>query len=358
MLVSVVIKTRDEAARLRLVLASLARQTVPLVGPGDRVPDAGLCAEVIVVNDGSRDGTAGVLEEGLLPLRAVHLNPGRGRSAAANAGAAAARGDVLLFLDGDTLAGPELVERHARLLQGGPAYGRGETYHLRCTRFFLDPETGSPMPGCEARVHRTGAELARSLVTRDQIASRFAEVESRARPGLYPGAGPQRLFELEWDALRNHPDLQVLWMAASGQNASVRRADFESAGGFDERLTINEHRELAFRLQEAGVRVRPVPGARTYHLTHRTGWRDPLAERDWERTFYRAHPCLAVKLMSVFWLSLAGDGSLPPAARILSLPAMDAAARGGTGVDFDALRRSHPALGALECSEVPAGARP
>ncbi len=358
MLVSVVIKTRDEAARLRLVLASLARQTVPLVGPGDRVPDAGLCAEVVVVNDGSRDGTAGVLGEGQLPLRAVHLSPGRGRSAAANAGAAAARGDVLVFLDGDSLAGPDLVERHARVQRAGRAFGRGETYHLRCTRFFLDPETGTPMPGCEAQVRRMGAELARNLVTREQVATRFAEVEARGRPGLYPGAGPRRLFELEWDALQNHPDLQVLWMAAAGQNASVRRADFESAGGFDERLTINEHRELAFRLQEAGVRVRPVPGARSYHLTHRTGWRDPLADRDWERTFFRAHPCPAVKLMSVFWLGLAGDDSLPPAARIPSLPAMDAAARGETGVDFDAVRRAHPALGDLEDSEFPAGARP
>jgi hypothetical protein len=155
------------------------------------------------------------------------------------------------------------------------------------------------------------------------------------------------LFELEWDALQNHPDLAVIWMSAAGHNASVPRRDFEKAGGFDERLTINEHRELAFRLQEAGTRVRPAPGARSYHLTHRSGWRDPLADRDWERIFYQRHPCAAVKLMSIFWVSLAENDSLPKAARLNSLVEMDKAARGETDVDFEAVRESHPLLGSL-----------
>src|SRR5262249_39870699 len=147
--------------------------------------------------------------------------------------------------------------------------------------------------------------------------------EARAQPGLYPGAGPRRLFELEWDALENHPHLGVIWMAASAHNASLRRQDFTLVGGFDERLTINEHREPAFSPHQAGVPVRAVRGARSYHLTHRPGWRDPLTEGQWEKIFYAAHPCLAVKLMSIFWLSLGGDSGIPCAARILSLPQMD-----------------------------------
>jgi glycosyltransferase involved in cell wall biosynthesis len=354
MLVSVIVRTKDEAGRLRLTLASLSRQTVPVVAPGSGVPAGKTAAEVIVVNDGSADRTPAVLEEAPaeLPLRVVHHPRCRGQSAASNAGAWLAEGDVLLFLDGDAPANPAAVALHAQTHTGDPVVGRGECYHLRCTRFFQDPETGSPRPGQEEHVRRLGADLARHLVTRRQVLDRFEEIEDRAQPGIYPGAGPRKLFELEWDALRNHPGLGVLWMAASGHNLSVRRRDFEAVGGFDERLPLNEHRELAFRLAERGIPLVAVPGARTYHLTHRTGWRDPLEETDWERIFYEAHPCLAVKLMAVFWMSIGGK-SLPEEARITSLPQLDGIVRRGAAVDYDVLRQAHPRLAVLGGSPGP-----
>ncbi len=131
-------------------------------------------------------------------------------------------------------------------------------------------------------------------------------------------------------------------MAAAGHNFSVRRAHFEAVGGFDPRLTINEHRELALRLQKSGVRLRPVHGAKTYHLTHRSGWRDPLHDRQWEQIFYEAHPIRAVKLMSLFWSSLAEDNAIPVEHRILSLPEMEAAAKNAAGVEYDALSERLP----------------
>ena len=82
-----------------------------------------------------------------------------------------------------------------------------------------------------------------------------------------------------------------------------------------------------------------VEGARSYHLTHRSGWRDPLRETGWEAAFYAAHPIAAVKLLAVFWASLSPASALPAAeARIGSLPALEAAARGDNGVDYDAAR--------------------
>jgi GT2 family glycosyltransferase len=334
MKVSVVIRSRDEADRLRLVLTSLSRQTTP--------------AEVIVVNDASADQTSAVLAAAVhqVDLRVINHTEPRGRAGATNAGARAATGDILVFFDGDTLAHPEVVSRHAAVHAGeARTVGRGETFHLRGTRFLRDPETATPRADEEARIARlTPAERAALQVTRDQVINDFRAIDRRAEPGIYPGAGPRLLYELEMDAIRHHPDCAVLWAAACGCNLSVRREDFLRLGGFHEGLDINEHRELALRLCQDGARMLPVDGARSYHLTHRSGWRDPLQETTWEERFYRAHPILAVKLLNVFWASLSARSPIPPAAQIKSLPELEIAARGDNGIDYDAVRRLIPGL--------------
>jgi glycosyltransferase involved in cell wall biosynthesis len=256
MLASVIVRSHNEAPRLRLTLASLAAQTEP--------------AEIVVVDDGSSDDTPAVVAEwaGQTPVVAVRNASARGGSSASNLGALRASGDILIFLDGDTLA-------------------------------------------------------------------------ARAQPGVYPGTDPRALFALEMDALRAHPDCPALWAAASGSNQSVARAPFLDVGGFDPELSINEHRELALRLCRAGLRMSAADGARTYHMIHRSGWRDPLVERDWEEQFYRAHPISEVPLLSVLWGSLAA-GSMRQAARIESIPALFEAARQCDGVvGVDAVREAH-----------------
>ena len=337
MMVSVVVRSKDEADRLRLTLTSLACQTAP--------------AEVIVVDDGSTDHTRDVLAEASawLSLRVVsHATP-RGRAGAANAGAAVAAGGLLLFIDGDTLAHPELVQRHAALHDAcAGVVGRGETFHLRDTRFLKDPEAGTPRPGEETRLALLPPqELLRLRVTRRDVIENFAAIERRAQPGIYPGAGPRRLYELEMEALHHHPECEVLWAAACGANFSVRAEDFRNVGGFDEGLDLNEHRELALRLCRNGARMAPVAGARTYHLTHRSGWRDPLQETAWEAAFYAAHPIPSVKLLSVFWAGFSASRRVPTEARIDSLPGLAVASRAGSDFDHDAVRRLVPGLSVL-----------
>jgi hypothetical protein len=256
----------------------------------------------------------------------------------------------VLFLDGDTLAAPDVVARHAEAHGlGGRRIVRGETWHLRCTRPFLDPETGAPQPAEAARVARMpAAELARSLVTRRQIAEGFDEIAARGQPGIYPGFGPRRLFELEMEALNAHPDCPVLWAAAAGSNQSVAREIFLQSGGFHPRLSINEHRELALRLCQAGCRMAGTT-ARTYHMIHRSGWRDPLVDRDWEELFFAAHPTPAVALMSVLWASLAEPCDLPVAARITTLPQLAAAAERCAAVaGREAMLQAHHRWASLE----------
>jgi hypothetical protein len=230
--------------------------------------------------------------------------------------------------------------------------GRGERFHIRSTRFLQDPETGAPRRGEEARLAGMSPdERARLTVTRADVLADFASIARRAEPGVYPGSGPRLLQAIEIEALRAHPDCTVLWAAACGSNLSVPRNIFLRVGGFDEAIDINEHRELALRLCRHGARMTFAEGAHDIHLTHRVGWRDPLVDTRWERTFYEAHPILAVKLLSVFWASIAPGTTIPPAARIASLPELEIAARGDNGVDYDAVRRL---IGALP--ELPARA--
>jgi glycosyltransferase involved in cell wall biosynthesis len=336
--VSVVIRSKDEADRLRLTLASLEGQMVD--------------SEIIVVDDGSGDHTSEILLEASrhLPLTIIRHATPQGRSAASNAGARQARGEVLLFLDGDTLAGPDFIAQHAALhgaIRG--AVGRGDTRHLRCTRLLRDPDRGVPWAEqAGAASQRPPAELDLMRVTIDQVRHEFQEIERRATPGIYPGASPRRLYDLEMETLLHAPDCGVLWSASSGSNQSVRRDAFLDAGGFNERLDNNEHRELALRLEQKGNRIRLVSGARTYHLTHRSGWRDPLKETAWEGEFLKAHPVPAVALLAVFWASLSPASPIPPECRINSLLELARAAQDRRGVDYDAARRSidFPPLGA------------
>ncbi|MEM7309787.1 MAG: glycosyltransferase [Planctomycetota bacterium] len=87
---------------LRECLESLCRQQL---APGT--------FEVVLVDDGSSDGTAEMLADLDYPVPVRHLRrPNGGLSAARNTGLAVARGELVLFINDDTIAFPDLVERH------------------------------------------------------------------------------------------------------------------------------------------------------------------------------------------------------------------------------------------------------
>ena len=322
MTISVIIITRDERPRLRLCLTSLARQTV----------DWQRDAELIIVDDGSIPAVGAAEIPASLPTpRVIRHERSRGRSAARNAGAGLASGDRLLFLDGDVLLSPEASARHAGL--GPNELGRGEQRHLRGTRFFRDPRSGEPWPGKESLVRSLG-DLSSRLVTEQMIEQLpFEHWVERSEPAIYPGAAPRRLYELEMSALRARSTPYAEWMAAAGHNFSVPRALFEDVGGFNEEVSLNEHRELALRMCRRGARVRSVEGAISIHITHREGWRDPLATDDgWQTVFARHHP-LETQVLLRFWRSLAADRSIAPGERVLTLEAADALLRQRTRPD-------------------------
>ena len=106
-LVTVVITTHDRHELLAESLASVLAQDWPRL-------------EVVVVDDASRDSTWAWLEQCADPrVKPLRLNVNTGFPGARNAGLAAARGELVLFLDDDDLLLPTAVRRLAAVLVNG-----------------------------------------------------------------------------------------------------------------------------------------------------------------------------------------------------------------------------------------------
>ena len=102
MQLSIIIPTHNRAATLPRTLQALARQTV-----------ASVDYQVILVADGCEDGTAELVRRLTLPYQITLLEQDAvGAATARNRGAAAATAPLLLFLDDDMEALPELIEAH------------------------------------------------------------------------------------------------------------------------------------------------------------------------------------------------------------------------------------------------------
>jgi glycosyltransferase involved in cell wall biosynthesis len=127
--VSVVIPCYNGARFLRATLGSVLAQTH-------------LSCEVIVVDDGSTDDSAGVAESFGPPVRVIR-QPNQGESVARNRGIDEAQGEWIAFLDADDVWLPEKTERQL--------HGMASDTRASCTgyfRFDQDPTTrfGSTAP--------------------------------------------------------------------------------------------------------------------------------------------------------------------------------------------------------------------
>ena len=106
-----------------------------------RVPELGIETEILFVEGGSTDDTAGAVERVIVdhPERDISLltQPGRGKGDAVRSGFAAAKHDVLMILDGDLSVRPEdLPKFYAALIDGRAELVNG-------SRLVYDVEPGA-----------------------------------------------------------------------------------------------------------------------------------------------------------------------------------------------------------------------
>jgi hypothetical protein len=172
--------------------------------------------ETIVVDDGSRDGTAEFVASGFPWVKLLRLAPS-GLSAARNAGAAVAGGAFLAFTDDDCAPDREWLLRLGRVLADG--------------RFAAAGGPNLPPP-----------------------AQNWREAVVAAAPGA---PSHVLLDDVEAEHL-------------PGCNLAVSKAAFDAVGGFDPRFhTAGDDVDFCWRLRDAGYRLGFSPGAFVWH------WRRP-----------------------------------------------------------------------------------
>jgi glycosyltransferase involved in cell wall biosynthesis len=208
--VSVVVPTYNRSASLGRLLNALDRQTFSDF-------------EVLVVDDGSSDGTIGFLRTRISPfsirlIEQQHAGP----AAARNRGVAEAKGKFILFLDDDVVPIPELIERHIMEHASNP------------NAVVIGPM--SP-------------------------------------PGNWP-----RAIWIRWEEVQLDKQYRAMvageWACTARQfytaNASVARSRFLDAGGFDTGFKRAEDVELGYRLSDQQALFVFQPRAEVLHYASRS----------------------------------------------------------------------------------------
>lgn len=198
----------------------------------------GLQYELIVVDNGSPDGSGACLALVLPEARVLRRRRNGGFSVAANAGAARASGDYLLFVNPDVALLGDVAGSLSLYLRAHPDAGAAGPRLLN--------SDGSVQLSCRRfPSHRTALFNRYSLATRLRPRNRYS--------------AEYLMSDCDHTATRD-----VDWL--SGACLMLPRRVFEAIGGFDEGFFFSaEDVDLCRRLHVAGYRVVYVPEVAAVH---------------------------------------------------------------------------------------------
>lgn len=197
--ISCVIPVFNGERYLKAAIDSVLAQTRP--------PD-----EVIVVDDGSTDGSAGIASVFGERVRCIPRRENKGPASARNFGVARSTGELVSFLDQDDLWHPEKLERQ-----------------LSC--FVRHP--GTDMCVCHVE-----------LCWMDEIRDEELMYRNHPRGQRVPGYSTPALL--------------------------ARRSVFDRVGAFDSRLSFADATDFFLRAIDLGLRVTLLPEVLLYHRMHKT----------------------------------------------------------------------------------------
>lgn len=197
--VSVIVPAYNESAGIEAAVRSLLASNHPV--------------EIIVVDDGSTDGTADLVESLRLPVRVIRQR-NAGKPAALNTGLAAASFDLVVMVDGDTVFEPDTVRT--------------------IVQPFADPRVGAVSGNAK-------------VINRGGLLGRWQHIEYVVGFNL-----DRRLF-----------DLAECMPTVPGAVGAFRRRALLALGGVSD-VTLAEDTDLTMALCRAGWRVVYEEGAKAW----------------------------------------------------------------------------------------------
>lgn len=200
--------------------------------------------QVVVVDNGSNDGSVEYLEQVGAPVQVVALEDNIGFAAACNLGASEARHDLLLFLNND----------------------------MYFERDFLVP-------------------LLAHFAEQDDLFAVGAQMwnwEEEFQAGRVFGRFVLGSFQVGYDRTMHDRACHTLY--TSGAVSAVDRHKFEQLGGFDELLYIYEDVDIGYRAWKRGWKVFHEPHSIVYHKGRATS-----------KQMFSRHKYLTINLKNRFW---------------------------------------------------------
>jgi cellulose synthase/poly-beta-1,6-N-acetylglucosamine synthase-like glycosyltransferase len=179
--------------------------------------------EIIIVDNGSTDGTLEIAEKTAISDKRVRLLRSGGYAAAArNTGILAAKGDILAFIDGDCVAPSDWLKQ------------------------LVDPLSAEPF---------TTAGVGGPNVPMDKVEGVWSRTINSMLQTFLGSAGSIQVRVTKRDYVRS----------LSSANSAFRAEMVRKVGGFDPRLFLCEDSDFSARLVRSGFRLRFVRNALVYH---------------------------------------------------------------------------------------------